>query len=85
MVITVVSELVVRRRKSLQTLRSNRREVTGELGVLGQHHGASCHEAVYERFLTHRVFFRPTHSRQVEEETRSDNFQQSARSALLLY
>lgn len=53
MVIAVVSELVVGGGQSLKALSCNRREVSGELGVLGQDHYASGHEAVYERFLTH--------------------------------
>lgn len=53
MVITLVRELVVGRRQSLQTLSGDRREVTRELGVLRQHHRAARHEAVYERFLAH--------------------------------
>lgn len=52
-VIAVVGELVVSGGQSLQALSRNRREVAGELGVLGQDHYASGHEAVYERFLTH--------------------------------
>ena len=52
-VVTVVGELVVRGRKLLKALRSYRRKVTGEFSILGQDHCASCHEAVYERFLTH--------------------------------
>lgn len=52
-VITFVSELVIRRRQPLQTLSSNRREVAGELRILRQYHRPSCHKAIYERFLAH--------------------------------
>lgn len=54
MVIAVVSELAVAGgRKLLETLSSNRREITGELGVLGQNHCASGDEAVDKRLLAH--------------------------------
>lgn len=54
MVIAVVSELAVAGgRKLLETLSSNRREITGELGILGEDHSASGDEAVDKRFLTH--------------------------------
>lgn len=53
-VITVVSELAIARgRKLLETLSSNRREITGELCILSQNHSASGDEAVDKRFLTH--------------------------------
>lgn len=54
MVIAVVSELAVAGgRKLLETLSSNRWEITGELCILGEDHSASGDEAVDKRFLTH--------------------------------
>lgn len=52
-VIAAVGKLVVRGRQFLKALSRNRREVAGELSVLGQDHCAPGHKAVYERFLTH--------------------------------
>ena len=52
-VIAVVGELVVGRRKSLEALSRDRRKIPSELSVLGQNHRPPSHEAVYERFLTH--------------------------------
>lgn len=53
MAVAIVSELVVTRRKFLETLSSYAGEVSGELRVLSQYHRSSSHEAVDQRLLSH--------------------------------
>ena len=55
MAVAVVGELVVAGGELLQALRGDGGEVAGELGVLGQHHGAPRHERVDQRLLPHRL------------------------------
>ena len=50
-VVARVSELVVRRGELLQALGGDRREVPGELRVLGEHHRPPRHEAIDEPAL----------------------------------
>jgi hypothetical protein len=52
--VAVVGELVVAGGELLQALGGDGGEVAGELGVLGQHHGATRHERVDQRLLPHR-------------------------------
>lgn len=54
MAIAVVSELVVGGREFLEALLRHAREVSSELGVLGEDHGAASDEAVDQRLLPHR-------------------------------
>ena len=53
--VAVVGELVVAGGELLQALGGDGGEVAGELGVLGQHHGAPRHERVDQRLLPHRL------------------------------
>lgn len=53
MTIAVVGELVIGSGEFLETLRCDAREITGELGVLGEDHRASSHEAIDQRLLAH--------------------------------
>jgi len=53
--VAVVGELVVAGGELLQALCGDGGEVAGELGVLGQHHGAPRHERVDQRLLPHRL------------------------------
>jgi len=53
MTITIVIELIVRRRKFLETLRGNGGEVTGELSVFSENDSAPSNEAVDQRLLSH--------------------------------
>ena len=53
MMVAIVSELIIGRRKFLKALIRNRRKVSGELRELRQDHGSSSHKAVNERVLTH--------------------------------
>ena len=55
MAVAVVGELVVAGGELLQALGGDGGEVAGELGVLGQHHGAPRHERVDQRLLPHRL------------------------------
>ncbi|RDX98750.1 hypothetical protein CR513_18287, partial [Mucuna pruriens] len=52
--VAVVGELVVGGRKFLEALRRHAGEVAGELGVLGEDHGAASDETVDQRLLSHR-------------------------------
>ena len=52
--VAVVGEPVVGGREFLEALCRHAGEVSGELGVLGEDHGAASHEAVDQRFLPHR-------------------------------
>ena len=53
MAIAVIGKLVVGSRELLETLSGDAGEITGELGVLGEDHRATCHEAVDQRLLPH--------------------------------
>lgn len=53
MMVAIISELIVSRRKFLKTLIRNRWKISGELSKLGQDHSSSSHEAVNKRVLTH--------------------------------
>lgn len=48
-----VSEPVVRSRKSLEALKSDVSEITGEIGVLSENHRSSSNETVNQRLLGH--------------------------------
>jgi hypothetical protein len=67
MAIAVVSKLVVRRRKFLETLRRHTGKVTGELSIFSENDGTASDEAVDQRLLSHRW----NHNRRRKKETRS--------------
>lgn len=53
MAIAGIGELVVRSREFLETLSGDTGEITSELGVLGEYHSSTRHEAVDQRLLPH--------------------------------
>ena len=53
MAIAVIGKLVVGSGELLETLSGDAGEITGEFGVLGEDHRATCHEAVDQRLLPH--------------------------------
>lgn len=53
MAIAGISEPVVGSRKSLEALKSDISEVTGEIGVVGENHRSSSNETVNQRLLRH--------------------------------
>jgi hypothetical protein len=67
MAIAVVSKLVVRRRKFLETLRRHTGKVTGELSIFSENDGTASDEAVDQRLLSHRW----NHNRGRKKEMRS--------------
>lgn len=54
-----VGELAASRGEPLEAVGGDGREVPGEPRVLGQHHRAPCHEAVYQRSLLWPTHFDP--------------------------
>lgn len=53
MAIAVIGKLVVGSRELLETLSRDAGEITGELGILGEDHRTTRHEAVDQRLLPH--------------------------------
>ena len=53
--VTVVAEAVVVGGELLQALCGDGGEVAGDLGVVGQHHGAARREAVYQPPVAHEI------------------------------
>lgn len=53
MIVAAIGELVIARRKLLETLRGNTSKIPGEFRVLHQNHRPPRHEAVDQRLLAH--------------------------------